>query len=471
MSTLRFFMVDFLSISIRSSGGAVESFVYNPLRAMRFPPISVLLAAVAIAAGPASAQQGLVCAGVPAGRPCEAFHYHVQMYRPDTKQFVDVTGNAPFATQAACERAREAQVAANKAVVDFFKTTKQQQYEADRIGPCHCDMTGDRSSPSYLPDVQRELQLRAAEEARLRVRERLLDNKVPTDSTIMRGLYIDPPGTPLLAGSRLVPLPQTAPVQQATSTDDLRLTRTIDTSKPTVAALDLPLVDIGAADGAPPAPPAAAVPGASTPAPAPAHAAPAQPISETVVEAQAEVELEPKPEASASDAAVPQSNDEDVLSAEETAERFISYETQRITNVLKASAAINDETMKSKIFEACMQRIQLLSNLRLLIEGSGMRSRLTSQARKAESESDRLSLIRKLFGDEIETHWAPRDAADVILDVDAEVAEAPERALRDTTGRFSSQQKKRALYLVLAQTQPTEDQRLWLSTVVEGFLR
>jgi len=32
-------------------------------------------------------------------------------------------------------------------------------------------------------------------------------------------------------------------------------------------------------------------------------------------------------------------------------------------------------------------------------------------------------------------------------------------------------QKKRALYLVLAQSQPTEDQRLWLSTVVEGFLR
>ena len=29
----------------------------------------------------------------------------------------------------------------------------------------------------------------------------------------------------------------------------------------------------------------------------------------------------------------------------------------------------------------------------------------------------------------------------------------------------------KALYLVLAQTQPTEEQRLWLSTVVEGLLR
>jgi hypothetical protein len=59
----------------------------------------------------------------------------------------------------------------------------------------------------------------------------------------------------------------------------------------------------------------------------------------------------------------------------------------------------------------------------------------------------------------------------VILDVDAEIASAPDRALRDASGRFSTEQKKRALYLVLARMQPTEDQRLWLSTVVEGFLR
>ncbi|HYR28616.1 MAG TPA: hypothetical protein VEU30_09125, partial [Thermoanaerobaculia bacterium] len=64
-----------------------------------------------------------------------------------------------------------------------------------------------------------------------------------------------------------------------------------------------------------------------------------------------------------------------------------------------------------------------------------------------------------------------QDAADVILEIEEDIAAAPERALRDTTGKFSAEQKKRALYLVLAQTQPTEDQRLWLSTVVEGFLR
>lgn len=433
---------------------------------MKSPHFLPLLAAAALAAAPLSAQQGLVCAGVPAGRPCDAFHYHVQMYRPDTKQFVDVTGGTPFATQAACERAREAQVAANQTVVEFFRGTKQQQYPEDKFGPCHCDMTSDRSSSSYLPEAQRELQLRSAEEARLRVRERLLDNKVPTDAPAMRALYVDPPVTPLLAGPKLVPLPQTAPVAPATSTDDLRATRTIDTSKPVVAALDLPLVDIGAAVAPPVETPAVE----ATPATSTAEvvaSAPETPIAETVVEVQDEPELDP----SHIDAAAAPAQNGDTLSAEETAERFISYETQRITNVLKASSSINDETLKSKIFEACMQRIQLLSNLRLLIEGSGMRSRLASAARTAETEADRLELIGKLFGEAIKPHWAPSDAADVILEFEEDVAAAPERALRDTTGRFSTDQKKRALYLMLAQTQPTEDQRLWLSTVVEGFLR
>ena len=424
----------------------------------------MLLAAVTLAAGAASAQQGLVCAGAPAGRPCDAFHYHVQMYRPDTKQFVELSGIAPFATQAACERAREAQVAASTAVVDFFRNTREQKYEADRFGPCHCDMTADRSSPSYLPDAQRTLQLRNAEDARLRVRERLMDNKVRTDSPLIRGLYADAPVTPLLAGPKLVPVPNAAPVAPATSTDELRATKTIDTAKPAVAALDLPLVEIGE-------PPVETAPVAvAETAPAETAVQTEPQISETVVDVPAEPNLDPQPSATTT-AEGPVVMNEESFSAEETAERFISYETQRITNVLKASAAISDETMKSKIFEACMQRIQLLSNLRLLIEGSGNRSRLTAAAREAESEAERLALIGKLFGEAIEPHWAPADAADVVFDVEEEIAAAPERALRDTTGRFSSEQKKRALYLVLAQTQPTEDQRLWLSTVVAGFLR
>lgn len=442
---------------------------------MRSRNLLMLLAALLMAAGTASAQQGLVCAGAPAGKPCDAFHFHVQMYRPDTKQFVDVNAGTPFATQAACERAREVQVAANTAVVEFFQGTKQQQYPADRFGPCHCDMTTDRSSQSYLPDAQRTMHLRNAEEARLRVRERLLDNKLTTDSPVIRGLYADPPVTPMLAAPKLVPMPQTAPVAPTTSTDELRATRTIDTSKPTVVALDMPLMEIGAPPPPTPETPPAEVIAAPvadpTVAPAPAPVA-EPPISETVVEVPVSPNLDPQPSVSTEPPADDiEQNNADSLSAQETAERFISYETQRITNVLKASSSISDENQKTKIFEACMQRIQLLSNLRLLIEGSGTRSRLAAATRAAESEAERLEIIGKLFGDEIKPHWAPQDAADVILEIEEEIAAAPERALRDTTGRFSTDQKKRALYLVLAQTQPTEDQRLWLTTVVEGFLR
>lgn len=161
----------------------------------------------------------------------------------------------------------------------------------------------------------------------------------------------------------------------------------------------------------------------------------------------------------------------EVVSAEDAAESFISYETQRIQNVLKASSAIADETIKSKIFEATIQRSQLLSNLRLLIEGSGMRSRLATAARGAQTEADRLALVRKLFGNDIAPHWAPKDATEVILETAADIDHDPERVLRDSSGKYSDQQKRRALYLMLARTQPTEEQQLWLSSIMDGFLQ
>jgi hypothetical protein len=422
----------------------------------------------------ALAQPVLVCPTAPAGRACEVYHYHVQLYRPDTKQFVELSGGNQFATQAACDRARDLQVAANTQVVDYFRNVREQrQYEADRIGPCHCDMTIDRAAPNYLTDLQRSAQLRAAEEARLRVREKLLDNKLTSDSEIVRGLWADPPVTPLLGGPRLVAIPQSAPAPVLTATEDLRSTTSVDTTKPTVAALDLPLIEIGAMP--PPAPEPAQTPvpatgtvpeGTAPKTEAPAPRAPEPQAEEVKVAAPAEQEHP------AADAPTPSTvPEEDLVSAEETAERFVSYETQRIQNVLRAAGAIADENVKSKIFEACMQRIQLLSNLRLLIEGSGMRSRLAAAARDAQGESERLAVIARLFGERIRPHWAPKDAADVIFDIPADIAAAPERALRDTTGGVTAEQKKQALYLVLAQTQPTEDQRLWLSSVVEGFLR
>jgi hypothetical protein len=445
------------------------------------PGAFALILAGFLPAALAVAQPSLVCPTAPAGRACDAYHYHVQMYRPDTKQWVEATGTNQFATQAACDRARDMYVGSNEKVVAYFRNVREQQYEADRVGVCHCDMTSDRAAPNFLTDVQRTAQLRMVEEVRLRVRERLLDNKLTSESEIVRGIWSDAPATPLLGGPRLVPIPQTSNVPVLTATEDLKATRTVDTSKPSAAAMDLPLIDLQAtaspaaegtpqaavvAEGIADAPPVTTAEPTPAPMPAPAPALPEPTPTETIVAAPAETEP-----ASADAPVATNEAEEDLVSAEETAERFVSYETQRIQNVLRAAGAIADENVKSRIFEACMQRIQLLSNLRLLIEGSGMRSRLAAAARDAQEESDRLELIARLFGEDIKPHWAPKDAADVVFEIEPAVAEAPEKALRDTTGQVSTEQKKRALYLLLAQTQPTEDQRLWLSTVVEGFLR
>jgi hypothetical protein len=428
-----------------------------------------LILAASFAVSAASAQQALVCAA-PAGRPCDAYHFHVALYRPDTKQFVEVAGINQYATPVACDRARDLHVMTNAKAVEYLRGIKKQ-YEADRVGPCHCDMTTDKASPSFLTDAQRTQQLRLVEEVRLRLRERLLDEKLTSDSEIVRGLWADPPSTPQLSLPKLAPMPQNGKAVVLTAPEDLRPTKTIDTSKPAMAAMDLPLIDLAA----PPPPPAPETGGAAaasaadltaTPPVAEAADAPQDPLVEEVVPAP--MEMEPIAPEVAIESTVPE---EDTQSAQEAAERFVGFEIQRIQNVLGASSAIEDEAVKSKIFEACMQRIQLLSNLRLLIEGSGMRSRLAAAARDATDESARLALIGRLFGEDVKPHWAPSDAADVIFEVDPEVAAEPERALRDTTGAVTREQKKRALYLVLTRTQPTEGQLLWLASVVEGFLR
>jgi hypothetical protein len=79
--------------------------------------------------------------------------------------------------------------------------------------------------------------------------------------------------------------------------------------------------------------------------------------------------------------------------------------------------------------------------------------------------------VTKLFGTSIAPEWAPKDATDVVLRPIAEVDTEPERVLRDTSGRWSDQQKKRALYVLLARSQPTDEQQLWLITVLDSFLR
>ena len=126
-------------------------------------------------------------------RACELFHYHVAMYRPDNRQFTEVWGTNQFASQTACDRARDAAMKRNAAVVSFLKRS-DNNYDIDRFGPCHCDGSIDPSMPTFLNDAQRTAQMRTAEEIRQRVRERLLDAGLTSDAELIRSLY--PPPVP-----------------------------------------------------------------------------------------------------------------------------------------------------------------------------------------------------------------------------------------------------------------------------------
>jgi tetratricopeptide (TPR) repeat protein len=357
-----------------------------------------MLLAALVAAGSALAQQALVCPPAATNQPCERFHYHVAMYRPDTKAFFEIQGTAEFASLAACERAKDAELKRNIAVVDYFRKKGDERYQADKFGPCHCDAT---------TAAQKPVQRRNAEEVRWRVRERLLDSELTSDHELVRGLWADHPATPLLAGPKFVPLPQTPTMPPVVSPEEMRATKAIDTAKPVEANLELPLAEI------------------------------ADPVRQ--------VEAGDGP----------------------AVDSFFTFEQDRIQNVLKASGSVTDDEAKGKIFEASMQRMSLLANLRQLIEAAGPRSRIAAAVRKAQSETDRIALVTRLFGEHVVPHWAPADPSQVVIE---SVGADPERVLRDTTGQFSDSQKRHALYAILSQGTPTDEQRLWLVNVVDALL-
>ena len=421
------------------------------------PLFAALVFAIACL-GPAVAQP-LLCPPVAAvaGRPCETFHYHVQMFRPDTREFVELYGIDQFASSAACDRARDVQFKRNMAIVEFFRTQRRDWWQADKFGTCHCDMTVEKASPNSLSDSARAKQVLDAEEIRQRVRERLLDARVPPDSELFRDLAPPLSVTPIIGGPKLVTMPQPAAVTAVSnSPEDLRITKAVDTTPPSTVSLDLPLVDIplpgiGSSTEVGAAVPPATVP--PTPAPAPASEAP-QPAPK------------PAPAPALGEPVAVMADDPELPAPEDVADAFVSYESQRIQNVLKVSGSIGDESVKAQVLDACTQRIQLLSNLRSLIVGSGTKSRLVASANMAKKESDRLAVVAKLFGSDVPPHWAPKDAADVIFDPG--VTE-PERVLRDSAA--TDQQKRHALYALLATTSPTEQQQLWLNSVIEALLR
>ena len=157
------------------------------------------LMTVAFASLGSALAQPLLCPPVAsaAGHPCETFHYHVQMFRPDTREFLEMYGVNQFASLSACDRARDAAFKRNVAVVEFMRTQRRDWWQADKFGTCHCDMTIERASPNFLSEAARVQQAHDAEEIRQRVRERLLDAKAPPDGELIRNLAPQLSGIPI----------------------------------------------------------------------------------------------------------------------------------------------------------------------------------------------------------------------------------------------------------------------------------
>jgi hypothetical protein len=407
--------------------------------------------------------QPLLCPPVAsaAGKPCEVFHFHVQLFRPESRDFIELYGINQFASMTSCERARDAQLKRNASVVEFMHTQRRDWWQADKFGTCHCDMTVEKGSPNFLSEAARTQQLRDAEEIRQRVRERLIDAKALPDSEVLRNIAPMISATPMIGGPKMVSMPPPIAAASSNSPDDLQITKAVDTTPSSAASLDLPLVDIALPGITLPVEVIASAPMPAVggvPPPQVASVAPAEtPPTAAAPQPAVQVAAEPPPVIA---------DDPDLPAPEDVADRFVSYESQRIQNVLKVSSDVGDEAIKAQVLEACTQRIQLLSNLRSIIVGSGAKSRLVAAANAAKKENDRLALAAKLFGSDITPHWAPKDASDVIFDTG--VTE-PERVLRDNAA--SDQQKRHALYALLATSSPTEQQQMWLSSVIEGLLK
>jgi hypothetical protein len=499
-----------------------------------------MLLLLAIAGARAAFAQQLVCppSSSVSGKACETFHFHVQMYRPDTRVFETYYGINQFASQTACDQARDAQMKGNAAIVDFYrKVQNNQQVQVDRFGPCHCDMSTERSNSYFLTDLQRATQIRMAEEIRRRVRERLLDAKLSSDSELVRGIYPLGPVNPVLNGPRLTRMPAPAVAAISNASSDLRARRVEQTAQSSSSSFDLPLAQIAVsgspaggnatADASPvmtattTAAPAAAqqqpaattstvapavpqpaattsivVPAVPQPAAATSIVVPAVPqpaaATSTVVPAVQQpaattstvVPTVQQPAAATSIVAAPPAAVTASNSADSTPivpspsgsdandpDAFIVFETQRIQGVLKAGSATTDDSTRSKILDACIQRLQLLSNLRSLIQGSGARSRVALAAISARDESGRMALVTKLFGSEVASHWAPKEAAGVVMAQNPDLDNEPEQVLRDSSPQFSEAQKKRALFIFLGRAPATEDQQLWLILMIEQFVQ
>lgn len=370
---------------------------------------------------------------------CNVFHYHVQMYNPDRKARVELSGVNEFASQAACEAALAEEQVENQATVKFMaQNDPREKFQPNVYGPCHCDMTRNPSSPNRLDPERRIAELRMQQEIVAFTRELLLDAKAPESSSVVTNLRrhatsFDPAlwpkvvFTPDPAAMKVEPDP--IPESESMETDAADALPRGDFG----SGLELELVEI----------------------PTPEDVMVSAAIAPTYNPDEGGYEQAPTNASTGSN----------------PADAFVSFESSRVQAILQASNDIDDAPVKKRIFESAMQRLQVLSNIKVIVLAAGTSSGLAKAFANVDTDERRSELIGTLFGSQIQSHWIPADARDVIVEIPSELTADPVAVLRESTGRYNDEQRKQALYFVLGRTANlTPSQELWIADLMSSFL-
>jgi hypothetical protein len=150
---------------------------------------------------------------------------------------------------------------------------------------------------------------------------------------------------------------------------------------------------------------------------------------------------------------------------------FIAHEFLRLDEIGKAVIVVNDEALRTTIIDATIDRTQLLTNLRSIAEQAGPTSRLSTIMAAAKDEPSRIALATKLFGPTMQTHWAPADAKNAIVEFPPDIVNDATAVLRDPADRYTDAQRRLALYYLLAKNPSlVANQQLWIAEIIDGFL-
>lgn len=379
--------------------------------------LRVLLAGVAVAAVCSDAAAQLTCS-TSGSDQCDALHYHVNVWDHEAKQYVELYGHNTFSTLEACEAARKTEADLNAAaLLHLQRNAPRVKLSPGKFGACHCDMTDQKSHPNFLDETRRIAMKRRERELELAMVELLVDNKATMDNEMIRAylsgssaLSVSTPYWPREVA--FVAVTGSKLLDEAGTRLQPSTVQTVRAAGVVGASIDLTPVDLAP-------------------------------------------HLFGAPEA-------------EVATTSTTDIAFLSAEMARMSAMLQ-QVAENTDSSSEEVLERFNERIQVLTNLGKVAESGGERSRLAEAMRNASNDTDRSGLIERLFGPLVAQHWAPASPKDMGVPVPPTINGDPVAVLRDTSGRFTEDERKIALFSLMATSSDlTETEEIWLAGILDS---